>query len=104
MTTTIKVSELKEFDAADYLETPEDIAVYLNDILQEGNAELLAVALGDVARSKGMTMIAEKSGITREALYKALRSGAEPRFETVSKVCKALGLRLTVTADTALAA
>ncbi|MDN5872404.1 MAG: putative addiction module antidote protein, partial [Nitrococcus sp.] len=55
---------------------------------------LLAAALGDIARARGMSQIAKDSGITREALYKALRPGSEPRFETISRVCAALGVRL----------
>ena len=55
---------------------------------------LLAAALGDIGRSRGMTQVAKDSGITREALYKALRPGSEPRFETISRVCAALGVRL----------
>lgn len=55
-------------------------------------------ALGVVARARGMTQVAQDAGLAREALYKALRPGAQPRFDTVQRVCAALGLRLTVTA------
>ena len=94
MTKTIKVSELPEFDAAEYLNSEEDVAAYLTTILEENDPALLAAALGDIARSRGMTQVAKDSGITREALYKALRPGSEPRFDTVSRVCAALGVRL----------
>ncbi len=89
-----KVSELPEFDAAEYLSSEEDVAAYLTTVLEENDAALLAAALGDIARSRGMTQVAKDSGITREALYKALRPGSEPRFDTVSRVCAALGVRL----------
>jgi probable addiction module antidote protein len=94
VTKRTKVSELPEFDAAEYLSSEKDVAAYLTTILEENDAALLAAALGDIARSRGMTQVAKDSGITREALYKALRPGSEPRFDTVSRVCAALGVRL----------
>jgi probable addiction module antidote protein len=94
MTKKIKVSELPEFDAAEYLNSDEDVAAYITAVLEENDAALLAAALGDIARSRGMTQISKDSGITREALYKALRPGSEPRFDTVNRVCAALGVRL----------
>lgn len=94
MTKKIKVSELPEFDATEYLNSEEEVAAYLTAVLEENDPALLAVALGDIARSRGMTQVAKDSGITREALYKALRPGSEPRFDTVTRVCAALGVRL----------
>ena len=94
MTKKIKVSELPEFDAAEYLNSEEEVAAYLTTVLDENDPALLAAALGDIARSRGMTQVAKDSGITREALYKALRPGSEPRFDTISRVCAALGVRL----------
>ena len=94
MTKKIKVSELPEFDAAEYLNSEEEVAAYLTTILEENDSALLAAALGDIARSRGMTQVANDSGITREALYKALRPGSEPRFDTINRVCTALGVRL----------
>ena len=90
----IKVADLPEFDAAPYLESEAAIAAYLTDILAANDPALLASALGDIARAHGMSEIAKASGITREALYKALRPDAQPRFDTISRVCAALGVRL----------
>jgi probable addiction module antidote protein len=88
--------KLNDFDSARYLETEEDIAEYLNSMLEEGNTELLVAALGDVARARGMSEIARASGLTREALYRALRPDTQPRFDTIARVCTALGLKLNV--------
>ncbi|MET3124238.1 putative addiction module antidote protein [Oxalobacteraceae bacterium GrIS 2.11] len=96
MKKTIKIAELAKFDAAQFLDSEESIAAYLNDILDANDASLLAEALGDIARARGMTEIAKSAGISREALYKALRPGSAPRFDTVSRVCTALGVRLLV--------
>lgn len=94
VTKRIKIDELPEFDAAAYLDSEASIASYLTDILEANDASLLAAALGDIARARGMTEIAKSAGITREALYKALRPDSAPRFDTVSRVCAALGVRL----------
>lgn len=98
MTKRIKVSELADFDAAPYLDSEEAIAAYLTDILAAHDPALLAAALGDIARARGMSEIAKASGITREALYKALRPDAQPRFDTVNRVCAALGVKLVIQA------
>lgn len=100
----IKVKELPEFDAARYLGSEKAIAAYLTDILDANDAALLAAALGDIARAHGMAEIAKTAGITREALYKALRPDSAPRFDTVSRVCAALGVRLVAQAKHAKAA
>ncbi len=94
----IKVDELPAFDAAPYLDSKETIAAYLTDILETNDAALLASALGDIARARGMSEIAQAAGITREALYKALRPDAAPRFETINRVCAALGVKLVAQA------
>lgn len=94
MTKKIKISDLPEFDMAKYLETEEDIAAYLTLVIEEGDASELAHALGVAAKARGMGEIAKSSGITREALYKALRPNSHPRFDTISRVCAALGVRL----------
>jgi probable addiction module antidote protein len=90
----IKAADLAEFDAASYLDNEKAIAAYLTDILEANDAALLAAALGDIARARGMSEIAKSAGITREALYKALRPDSAPRFDTVNRVCTALGVRL----------
>jgi probable addiction module antidote protein len=94
MTKRIKVIDLPEFDVAPYLHNESATAAYLTDILEANDPALLAAALGDIARAYGMTEIAKASGLTREALYKALRPDAQPRFDTISRVCAALGVRL----------
>ena len=94
MTKRIKVDDLPSFDAAPYLDSEVAIAAYLTDILEANDAALLAAALGDIERAGGMAEIAKSAGITREALYKALRPDSAPRFDTVSRVCAALGVRL----------
>jgi len=98
MTHRFKVDELPEFDAAPYLEDEAAIAAYLTDILAANDSALLASALGDIARARGMSEIAKASGLTREALYRALRPGAKPRYDTIAKVCGALGVRLVAQA------
>jgi probable addiction module antidote protein len=88
------IKQLSEFDAAEYLDSEEAIAAYLTSMMQEGDPALFAAALGDIARARGMSEIAKASGLTREALYKALRPDAQPRFDTISRVCAALGVKL----------
>jgi len=95
MENCIDIDSLPEFDASQYLNNEEDIAYFLNDALQTDNPAYIADALGVIARARGMTEIAKASGISRAALYKALRPGADPRFETISRVCTALGVKLT---------
>ena len=94
MTRKIKIADLPEFDMAEHLPDEQAIAEYLTVVLEENDPAALADALGTIARARGMSEIAKSSGITREALYKALRPNASPRFETISKVCAALGVRL----------
>ncbi len=89
-----KIDELPNFDMARYLNSDKAITEYLNQVLEEGDDALLAEALGDIARAKGMAQIAQTTGNTREALYKALRPNAKPRFDTINKVIGALGIKL----------
>lgn len=92
----IKVSDLPDFDFAEHLDSEDAIAEYLSAILAEadGGPALLAAALGDIAKARGMSSVAAQAGLTREALYKALRPDAQPRFDTIQRVCAALGVKL----------
>ena len=82
------------WDAAEHLESQEDAVAYLEAALEEDDAAVIAAALGDIARAKGMTQIAEQAGLGRESLYKALSQNGNPQFATVLKVVKAVGLKL----------
>jgi probable addiction module antidote protein len=86
------------WDSAQYLETKEDIADYLEAVLEIGDPALLTHALGIIARAKGMTEIGRAAGLGRESLYKALSAQGNPEFATVLKVIHALGLKLKVAA------
>ncbi|MGB3518335.1 MAG: addiction module antidote protein [Elainellaceae cyanobacterium] len=88
--------ETYPWDAAEHLETKEDIAAYLEAALEDGDPALVLAVLGDIARSKGMTQISRETGLGRESLYKALSSEGNPEFITVLKVLQAIGLRLRV--------
>lgn len=90
------VIETTKWDAADYLDSPEMIAAYVEAVVEDGDPALVAAALGDIARAKGMTEIARKTGVTREGLYKALSAEGDPRLTTFLGVIKSLGLRLSV--------
>lgn len=83
------------FDAADYLDTPEDVALYLEGAFAEGTPALIAAALDDVARARGMSAVAQEAGLTRDALSRALSEGNNPGLTTLIGVLKALGLRLS---------
>ena len=88
------IENVSPFDVAEFLQTDEDIAEYLNQVLADNDAGELAAALGYIAKAKGMTEIAKASGLTREALYKALRPDSQPRLDTIQRVCTALGVKL----------
>ena len=98
MSKKIRITDLPEFDFSEHLDSEQAVAEYLTLILEENDPALLAAALGDIARARGMSEIAKASGITREALYKALRPDAQPRFDTVNRVCAALGVKLVAQA------
>lgn len=85
------------WDSAEHLQTGEDIAAYLDAVLEENDPALVTHALGVIARAKGMSQIARETGLGRESLYKALSSEGNPEFATVLKVIKALGLQLHAT-------
>ena len=84
----------RPFDAVNYLKTRADMAGYLQAAIEDGDPQLIAAALGDIARAKGMTTIARETGLGRESLYKALSHDGNPEFATVLRVVAALGLKL----------
>jgi probable addiction module antidote protein len=91
---TAKKPKLVSFDAARYLTDDAAIAEYITAVLETDDPDLLLAALGDVARARGMAQVARDAGLGRESLYKALTPGAKPRFDTVLKVARALGVQL----------
>ena len=90
-------TKILPWDAASHLETDEDMALYLQAALEDGDPSLVAAALGDIAKAKGMSRLAQETGLGRESLYKALSPTGNPEFATVLKVVRALGLRLNAT-------
>lgn len=88
------MAKAKSFDAAEYLDHPEMIAAYLNEAFESEDASAIAMAIGAVARARGMSAVAEKAGLSRENLYRALGGEAKPEFGTVIKVLHALGIDL----------
>ena len=98
MTKTKVKTRLVPLDAARYLGNDAAIAEYMSVVLEADDPDLLLLALGDVARAKGMAQVARDVGLGRESLYKALAPGAKPRFETVMKVARALGVKFTAQA------
>jgi len=88
--------ETSRFDIADYLDSNEMIAEYLNEILENGNDAELITAIGHIAKAIGMTKIAEETGLSRPSLYKALSDGSKPQFATIMKVLKAIGGQIQV--------
>ncbi|PCI59298.1 MAG: putative addiction module antidote protein [Gammaproteobacteria bacterium] len=92
----VKVSDLPEFDLAEQLKTDKDIATYMAMVLEDGDTDEFIRAVGYVAKAKGMTQIANSTGLGRESLYKTLKSGAKPQFDTIKKVVEALGCHLSV--------
>lgn len=88
----------EKWDTADYLDTPEAIAAYLDAYLEDGTAEEIRSALGTIARAKGISALARETGLTREALYKALGENGNPTLDTLLKITRALGVRLAIAA------
>jgi probable addiction module antidote protein len=88
------VLKTTRWDTSEYLDSPEEIAAYLEAAFEDGDPALIAAALGDIARAIGMTEMATRAGVTREALYKALSPTGDPRLSTLLGVIKALGLKL----------
>jgi probable addiction module antidote protein len=92
------LSMTRPFDAAEYLDNAEAIAAYLEAAFEDGDPAFIADALGTVARAKGMTEVARKTGLSRESLYKALSAEGNPEFATILKVMRALDLKITARA------
>ncbi|RXP46078.1 putative addiction module antidote protein [Lutibacter sp. HS1-25] len=88
--------ETSKFDIADYLDSNEMIAEYLNSVLEDGDNSDIITALGHIAKAIGMTKIAEETGLSRPSLYKALSDGAKPQFSTIMKVLKAVGGQIRI--------
>jgi probable addiction module antidote protein len=91
----VKKTATRVWDATEHLNSDGDIAAYLNAAFEDGDPALIAAALGDIARAKGMTSVARSAGLGRESLYKALSPGGRPELATIMKVVHALGLKLT---------
>ncbi|MEX3556326.1 MAG: addiction module antidote protein [Burkholderia gladioli] len=87
--------KFSRYDTADYLKTEEDIAAYLDAVMEDGDPALVAAALGDVARARNISKLARDTGMSREGIYGALSGEGNPSFATVMKIAAALGLRLS---------
>ncbi len=83
-----------QFDAADYLDSPETIAAYLNEAFATNDAAFISLAIGDVARAKGMAAVATETGLARESLYKSLNGTTKPEFDTVRRVLESFDVQL----------
>lgn len=90
-------NELKNFDVVEFLENEEDIQEYLNAAIEEDDVKYLFKALGNIARARNMSQLSKEVGMSREGIYKALSGEGNPSFQTVSKITKALGLKLHFT-------
>ena len=86
----------RKWDTSEYLDSPEMIHEYLKSAFEEGDSEMLIVAIGNVAKAKGMSEIARTTNFSRQNLYKAFTSGSSPKFDTVKKVIEALGCKLAI--------
>ena len=82
------------FDVADFLDTPEDIEAYLSEVFSSDDPKLIAVALGDVSRARGMSKVAKETGLSRESLYKSLSETGNPELATILKIMRSMGLSL----------
>jgi len=90
-------TEFREFDVAEYLDSEEMIAAYLQEVLAEDDPQAFIKAIGDVARARSMTEISRKTGLARQNLYRQFSAGGNPSFSTVRKVLEAIGVTLTPT-------
>ena len=85
-----------KWDASEYLDSPEMICEYLRATIEEGDTDLLMIAIGNVAKARGMTDIAQKTDLNRQNLYKALSGSGSPKFDTIAKVLRTFGLKITI--------
>lgn len=92
------MGKVTDFDASEFLDSEELIAEYLSAALEDKNPDIFLAAVGHVAKARGMSEIAKKTGLGRESLYKALSPGSKPRYETVQKVLDSLGVKVHVSA------
>jgi probable addiction module antidote protein len=88
----------KPWDPVEHLNSPEAVAAYVEAAFEDGDPALIAAAIGDVARARGMTQLAKEAGVSRETIYKAFSEDGNPTLETLTGVIRALGLKLTVRA------
>ena len=98
----MRKTKTTRYDVAEHLRTPTEMAAYLESVLDEsnGDASMVAKAIGDIARAKGMSKVAKDSGLSRESLYKALSGERSPGIDTILKVIRALGIKLHAEART----
>jgi len=89
-----KKAQLTNFDVSQYLDNKEVIAEYLSQVLADGDMDEILTAIGNVAKAKGMTQIAQETGLGRESLYKSFNAGAKPKFDTIVKVLNSFDLKL----------
>lgn len=87
-------TKTKRWNAADYLKSDRDMIAYLEAAFEDGDSGVVAAALGDIARAKGMTRVARQAGLGRESLYKSLSAEGNPELETILRVVRALGMKL----------
>ena len=86
----------RPFDMANYLHSEAEIAEYLRQVLEDNDPAELAGALGDIARARGMTQLARDTGLSRESLYKSLSGERAPSSDTLFKVIRAMGFKLSL--------
>ena len=90
------LEKFRNFDVSDYLDAEEAIAEYLTAALEDENPDVFLAALADVAKARGMSKVAQSTGLGRESLYKALAPGAKPRFDTILKILHGLGVKIAI--------
>ena len=93
---TQKDLETSKWDITDYLDSEEAIAAYIQEVIEDGDPDLMIKAIGNVAKAKGMSALANEMGVKRESLYKSLSGKSKPQFETIYKALSALGLQFSV--------